>query len=178
MGNKIQRSPLDQNILDKLMEETGLEREVIIAWRFVREAVNRLNYDDFILFLENNFYCHLHRVKWAGRIFSNSIVRFVLNRKIKLKKLLTLFLQHLIAIQMEKLISQNFFVSLYLLIVLFLSIMFILLIVFFVMLKLFFKLLSYEISFEESTPSILEEDKQMHNPIIIIVNNSFIIKFL
>ena len=43
MGNKIQRSPLDQNILDKLMEETGLEREVIIAWRFVREAVNRLD---------------------------------------------------------------------------------------------------------------------------------------
>ena len=35
MGNKIQRSPLDQNMLDKLMEETGLEREVIIARRFV-----------------------------------------------------------------------------------------------------------------------------------------------
>lgn len=35
MGNKVEKSSLDQNILDKLMEETGLEREVIIAWRFV-----------------------------------------------------------------------------------------------------------------------------------------------
>ncbi|CAF1261007.1 unnamed protein product [Rotaria magnacalcarata] len=33
MGNKIQQSPLDQAVLDKLMEKTGLEREVIIAWR-------------------------------------------------------------------------------------------------------------------------------------------------
>jgi hypothetical protein len=35
MGNKNEKSSLDQEILDKLMEETGLEREVIIAWRFV-----------------------------------------------------------------------------------------------------------------------------------------------
>lgn len=34
MGNKIEKTPLDQQLLDKLMEETGLEREVIIAWRF------------------------------------------------------------------------------------------------------------------------------------------------
>lgn len=34
MGNKIEKAPLDQQLLDKLMEETGLEREVIIAWRF------------------------------------------------------------------------------------------------------------------------------------------------
>ena len=33
MGNKVEKSRLDQNILDKLIEETGLEREVIIAWR-------------------------------------------------------------------------------------------------------------------------------------------------
>lgn len=33
MGNKIEKSSLDQELLDKLMEETGLEREVIIAWR-------------------------------------------------------------------------------------------------------------------------------------------------
>ena len=27
------KSGLDQDLIDKLMEETGLEREVIIAWR-------------------------------------------------------------------------------------------------------------------------------------------------
>ena len=35
MGNKNEKSSFDQELLDKLMEETGLEREVIIAWRFV-----------------------------------------------------------------------------------------------------------------------------------------------
>jgi hypothetical protein len=35
MGNKMGKSTFDQNLLDKLTEETGLEREVIIAWRFV-----------------------------------------------------------------------------------------------------------------------------------------------
>ena len=33
MGNKVQKSTLDQSLLDTLMQETGLEREVIIAWR-------------------------------------------------------------------------------------------------------------------------------------------------
>ena len=33
MGNKVEKSRLDQSILDKLIEDTGLEREVIIAWR-------------------------------------------------------------------------------------------------------------------------------------------------
>ncbi|CAF3849329.1 unnamed protein product [Rotaria sp. Silwood1] len=33
MGNKVQKSSFDQKLVDKLMEETGLEREVIIAWR-------------------------------------------------------------------------------------------------------------------------------------------------
>jgi hypothetical protein len=35
MGNKIEKPSFDQQLLDKLMVETGLEREVIIAWRFV-----------------------------------------------------------------------------------------------------------------------------------------------
>jgi hypothetical protein len=35
MGHKLVKPTFDQNLLDKLMEETGLEREVIIAWRFV-----------------------------------------------------------------------------------------------------------------------------------------------
>ena len=33
MGNKVEKSRFDQNLVDKLIEETGLEREVIIAWR-------------------------------------------------------------------------------------------------------------------------------------------------
>ena len=33
MGNKMEKSRLDQTMLDKLIDETGLEREVIIAWR-------------------------------------------------------------------------------------------------------------------------------------------------
>lgn len=34
MGNKIEKkSRFDQTIIDKLIDETGLEREVIIAWR-------------------------------------------------------------------------------------------------------------------------------------------------
>jgi hypothetical protein len=36
MGHKMVKTSFDQNLLDKLMEETGLEREVIIAWRFVK----------------------------------------------------------------------------------------------------------------------------------------------
>ncbi len=42
MGNKIEKSSFDQNLLDKLVEETGLEREVIIAWRFVIELLFKL----------------------------------------------------------------------------------------------------------------------------------------
>ena len=33
MGNKVEKSRLDQTMLDKLIDDTGLEREVIIAWR-------------------------------------------------------------------------------------------------------------------------------------------------
>jgi hypothetical protein len=43
MGNKIEKSSFDQNLLDKLVEETGLEREVIIAWRFVIELLFKLS---------------------------------------------------------------------------------------------------------------------------------------
>ncbi len=42
MGNKIEKSSLDPNLLDKLMDETGLEREVIIAWRFGIEFLVKL----------------------------------------------------------------------------------------------------------------------------------------
>mgnify|MGYP006973186123 FL=1 len=35
MGNKVEKNRFDQDTIDKLIEETGLEREVIIAWRFV-----------------------------------------------------------------------------------------------------------------------------------------------
>jgi hypothetical protein len=37
MGNKAEKSRLDQSVIDKLMEDTGLEREVIIAWRLVKK---------------------------------------------------------------------------------------------------------------------------------------------
>jgi hypothetical protein len=33
MGNKVEKTHFDQSIIDKLIEDTGLEREVIIAWR-------------------------------------------------------------------------------------------------------------------------------------------------
>jgi hypothetical protein len=35
MGNKIEKTRFDQDVIDKLIEDTGLEREVIIAWRLV-----------------------------------------------------------------------------------------------------------------------------------------------
>jgi hypothetical protein len=35
MGNKIDKNRFDQDVIDKLIADTGLEREVIIAWRFV-----------------------------------------------------------------------------------------------------------------------------------------------
>lgn len=34
MGNKIEKkNRFDQTVIDKLIDDTGLEREVIIAWR-------------------------------------------------------------------------------------------------------------------------------------------------
>ncbi|UJR33789.1 hypothetical protein I4U23_021215 [Adineta vaga] len=33
MGNKVEKNHIDQSVIDKLIEDTGLEREVIIAWR-------------------------------------------------------------------------------------------------------------------------------------------------
>ena len=33
MGNKIAKNRFDQSVIDKLIDDTGLEREVIIAWR-------------------------------------------------------------------------------------------------------------------------------------------------
>jgi hypothetical protein len=39
MGQKVVKNTLDPDILDKLIEETGLEREVIIAWRFVNRII-------------------------------------------------------------------------------------------------------------------------------------------
>ncbi len=57
MGNKIEKSSFDQNLLDKLVEETGLEREVIIAWRFVIELLFKLlkKKKCCLFFLGNNF---------------------------------------------------------------------------------------------------------------------------
>jgi hypothetical protein len=45
MGNKVEKSRLDQSILDKLIEDTGLEREVIIAWRLVKHKYLNRKYD-------------------------------------------------------------------------------------------------------------------------------------
>ena len=42
MGQKMEKTPVDPNLLDKLMEETGLEREVIIAWRFVNIIISMI----------------------------------------------------------------------------------------------------------------------------------------
>jgi hypothetical protein len=33
MGNKVDKNRFDQGVIDKLIDDTGLEREVIIAWR-------------------------------------------------------------------------------------------------------------------------------------------------
>jgi hypothetical protein len=33
MGNKVDKNRFDQSVIDKLIDDTGLEREVIIAWR-------------------------------------------------------------------------------------------------------------------------------------------------
>jgi len=33
MGNKVNKNRFDQSVIDKLIDDTGLEREVIIAWR-------------------------------------------------------------------------------------------------------------------------------------------------
>ncbi|CAF1009638.1 unnamed protein product [Adineta steineri] len=53
MGNRTVKSSLDPNLLDKLVEETGLEREVIIAWRkqFLSACPsNKMNRKDFYKF--------------------------------------------------------------------------------------------------------------------------------
>jgi hypothetical protein len=55
MGNKIEKPTFDQALVDKLMEETGLEREVIIAWRFVILNFIKNKNKKIFLFLENNF---------------------------------------------------------------------------------------------------------------------------
>jgi hypothetical protein len=52
MGNKPEKSRFDQTVLDKLIEETGLEREVIIAWRLVK--INLLDFFVVIFIIENN----------------------------------------------------------------------------------------------------------------------------
>jgi len=86
MGQKVVKNTLDPDILDKLIEETGLEREVIIAWRFVTRIILNDNLILFCFFIENNFYWHVHRVKWVEKISLDFIVHYVWNRKIKLKK--------------------------------------------------------------------------------------------
>jgi hypothetical protein len=48
MGQKVVKNTLDPDILDKLIEETGLEREVIIAWRFVNRII--LNNNLFLFY--------------------------------------------------------------------------------------------------------------------------------
>jgi hypothetical protein len=47
MGNKVEKSRFDQTVLDKLIEETGLEREVIIAWRLVNKKTMNFFFDFF-----------------------------------------------------------------------------------------------------------------------------------
>ena len=53
MGNKLEKSRLDQSILDKLIEDTGLEREVIIAWRWV--ATIKATLSSLWMFLRKQF---------------------------------------------------------------------------------------------------------------------------
>ncbi|CAF1410676.1 unnamed protein product [Adineta ricciae] len=53
MGNKTTKPSLDPTLLDKLTEETGLEREVIIAWRkqFLSACSSgKMNRKDFFKF--------------------------------------------------------------------------------------------------------------------------------
>lgn len=106
MGNKNEKSSFDQELVDKLMEETGLEREVIIAWRFVvTENKHGGRYFDC---LESNFYSPVRLVKWAEKISLNSIVHYVSNPKKKSKKSPISFLPHSIEMPTEKSISPNF----------------------------------------------------------------------